>query len=97
MLFGNFYHIRSLLSQLRFGLLPSSHLGMQDERKYSVRFLGGAVRNQLHDADEKILEQIFLTKISSGDKLKFPSSNEDIFLTKISLRDEIAFYGEKEN
>jgi hypothetical protein len=53
-------------------------------QKYSVRFRGGAAYNQLYDADEIIPEQNFLqTKIPPGDKLKFPSSNEDIFLTKI--------------
>jgi len=98
MLFVTFYHSRSLLSQLRFGVLPSSHLGMQDNRKYSVRFLGGAVHNQLNDADEIILEKLFLQpRISPGDKLKFSSSNEIIFLTKISLPDKIVLYGEKYN
>jgi len=69
---------------------------MQDNRKYSVRFLDGAVHKRLNDADEIIIEKPFLqTKISPGDKLKFPSSNEVIFLTKISLRDKIALYWEK--
>jgi len=69
---------------------------MQHDRKYSVRFLGGAVHNQLQDADEIILENFFFQpRIYPGGKLKFPSSNEDMFLTKISLRDEIALYGIK--
>jgi hypothetical protein len=32
---------------------------MQDNKKYSARFLGGAVHNQLNDADKIILEKIY--------------------------------------
>jgi hypothetical protein len=39
---------------------------MQDNRKYSVRFLVGAVHNQLNDADGIILEKSFTTKNFSG-------------------------------
>jgi hypothetical protein len=50
-------------------------------------FLGGAVLNQLNDADEIIpVQNILQPGISPGGKLKFPLSNEDIFLTQLSAR-----------